>query len=384
MRILTALTYYRPHYSGLTVYAERVARALAQRGHQVTVLTSRFSPRLPATAIEDGVQVLRQGVLLRISKGVIMPGMLVQAWKYARSADVIHLHVPQLDAAPIALIGRLLGKRVVLTYHCDLHLPQGFIHRLANWVSNVANHLTAALAHAIIHSTSDYAAHSPFLKRYLKKVHIIPCPIDMAPASATATEGFLKKIGYQPGQRLIGMTARLASEKGVEYLAQALPAVLQRLPTARVLFVGTYQNVMGEEAYAARLAPLIASLGEHWTFLGNISSEELTAFFRSCEVTVLPSINSTESYGIVQVESMSCGTPVVASALPGIRVPIQQTAMGCLVPPRHPAHLAQAILQVLENPAQFQGNPQELLRQSSAPAVAQAYEKIYTSQGMTE
>ena len=81
----------------------------------------------------------------------------------------------------------------------------------------------------------------------------------------------------------------------------AMPHVLARFPTARVLYMGQYQNVMGEEEYARKLAPMIEALGEHWTFLGNVSDPELVAFFRTCELTVLPSLNSTESFGMVTV-----------------------------------------------------------------------------------
>jgi len=75
MQILIALTYYRPHYSGLTIYVERLARALAAQGHQVTVLTSRYAATLPAQEKLDGVEVRRLPVAMRISKGVIMPSM---------------------------------------------------------------------------------------------------------------------------------------------------------------------------------------------------------------------------------------------------------------------------------------------------------------------
>ena len=111
MRVLIALTYYRPHYSGLTIYSERLAKALAARGHQVTVLTSQFEPDLPEEEIVDGVRVVRMPVLMRLSKGVIMPSIPFRAWKEIQQADVVNLHVPQLDAAPISVISRLLGRR---------------------------------------------------------------------------------------------------------------------------------------------------------------------------------------------------------------------------------------------------------------------------------
>jgi glycosyltransferase involved in cell wall biosynthesis len=298
MRILTTLTYYRPHFSGLTIYAEWLARALVGRGHTVTVLTSRYDPSLPGRELRDGVQVVRPRVLMRVSKGVVMPMMPYWAWVFARQADIIHLHLPQLDAAPIALIARLLGKPVVLTYHCDLRLPSGFIHALANRVSHLANHLSARLANVIVTNTQDYAESSDFLRPYLGKLHAIPPPVELAAASVEDITAFRRKAGIQPGQRLIGMAARLATEKGVEYLVQAMPRILQQHPTARVLHMGQYQNVLGEQAYAQKLAPLIHALGGHWTFLGNLSPVELTAFFQECDLTVLPSLNSTESgYG---------------------------------------------------------------------------------------
>ena len=377
MRILTVLTYYRPHFSGLTIYAERLARALAARGHQVTVLTSRYAPDLPAHAQSDGVQIARLRVLARVSKGVLMPSMLFWAWKYARQADLVHLHLPQLDAAPVAMISRLLGKPVVVTYHCDLRLPAGLIHAVANQVSNLANHLSASLANRIVANSLDYAENSTFLRAYLGKLHAIPPPVELSPVSATEMAAFRQKAGIQPGQRLIGMAARLATEKGVEYLVQAMQRILARYPTARVLYQGQFQNVLGEEAYARKLAPLIEQLGEHWTFLGNLSPVEMSAFFRTCEVTVLPSLNSTESWGMVQVESMSSGTPVVVSDLPGVRMPVKMTGMGRTIPPGDTAALAEAIGEVLDHPEQYRGDAQAIARQFSPNQIAGQYEALF-------
>jgi glycosyltransferase involved in cell wall biosynthesis len=377
MRILTALTYYRPHYSGLTVYSERVARALAERGHQVTVLTSRFNPALPAHEQADGVEIIRPTVWLRISKGVIMPAMPYWAWKLSRQADIVHLHVPQLDAAPIALLARALGKPVVLTYHCDLRLPEGFVNQLANRASDLSNHFTARAASRIVHTTADYAQHSPFLHRYLDKLTTIYTPIELPEIGPEKRAAFRQKHNLQPGQRIIGMAARLATEKGVEYLARAMPLVLERYPQARVLYVGPYQNVVGEAEYSRRVMGLIEPLRQQWDFLGVVSNEEMAAFFQECEVLVLPSLNSTESFGMVQVEAIASGTPVIASDLPGMRVPVQESGAGIIVPPADAPALARAIIAILEQPGNFQGRPERLLQQSSTEAVATAYESLF-------
>jgi glycosyltransferase involved in cell wall biosynthesis len=377
MRILTTLTYYRPHYSGLTIYAERLARALGQRGHQVTVLTSRYDRNLPAREVRDGVQVIRLHVLARVSKGVLMPTMFYWAWVEIRKADLVHLHLPQLDAAYIALICRLLHKPVVVTYHCDLILPKGFIHSIANWVSHLANRMTLGLADQVVVNTMGYAQESAFLSRYLPKMCAIPTPVELAFAAPDDMELIRQKARLDPGQRIIGMVARLAAEKGVEYLVQAMPVVLKSYPSARVLHVGQYQNVLGEEEYALKLAPLIQELGWHWTFLGILPPSELTAFYHLCEVTVLPSTNSTESFGIVQVESMACGTPVVASDIPGVREPVKLTGMGYLAAPADADSLAAAINEVLSHPGNYHGDVEQVKKQFSSQQIAAQYEKLY-------
>lgn len=377
MKVLISLMYYRPHYSGLTIYTERLARALVGRGHQVTVLTSRFDPTLPPNEVRDGVTVIRPRVLMRISKGVIMPTLPYWAWKLIAQADVVNAHAPQPDAAVVTSISRLLGKPMLLTYHCDLRLPTGFIHYLANRGSHLANHISAQLANIIVTNSLDYAENSPFLSRYLDKVHAIPPPIHLESVTENDVEKFRSKYNLLPNQRIIGMAARLATEKGVEYLVEALPQVLKKYPTARVLFAGQHQNVLGEELYAQKLAPLIQNLGNHWAFLGILPPKEWSAFFNLSEVTVLPSINSTESYGMVQVESMTCGTPVVVSDLPGVRQPVKSTGMGLIVPPQDSNNLARALISILDKPNGYNGNIDEITNHYAPETIAMEYEGLF-------
>ena len=97
MKILTVLTYYRPHTSGLTIYVERLAKSLVKLGHEVTVLTSRYDSSLPREEIQEGVRIIRAPVLFRVSKGVIMPTFGWLAWKLVSSHDVVHLQETNPD-----------------------------------------------------------------------------------------------------------------------------------------------------------------------------------------------------------------------------------------------------------------------------------------------
>jgi glycosyltransferase involved in cell wall biosynthesis len=377
MRILIALTYYRPHYSGLTIYVERLARALTERGHQVTILTSRYHPSLAAYETIDGVEIYRLQVALRLSKGVIMPSLPAKAWQLVKKADVINLHTPQLDAALIGVMGKILGKQVVMTYHCDLRLPQGLVHQIANQASHMANHISALAADIIVTNTQDYAENSPFLKHYLSKVQIISPPVELKEVTDQDILEFRQKAKILDNQPVIGMASRLATEKGVEYLLDAMPNILKSYPEARVIFVGQYLGVMGEESYAAKLAPAIQTLNDQWTFLGLLPPREFAAFLAAVDVTVLPSINSTESYGMVQIESMMSKTPVVATDIPGVRQPVRKSGMGIIVPPKDSTALGKAIVSIFQQPGQYQKDIRVLLEQHSPAFVAGQYEELF-------
>jgi len=377
MRVLIALTYYRPHYSGLTIYTERLAKALVRQGHQVTVITSQFSKELVPEEIVEGVRVVRMPVLMRVSKGVIMPSIPFRAWKEIRQADVVNLHVPQLDAAPLAVLARMLGKPVVLTYQCDLQLPGGLVNRLANLVSNIANRISAGMANIIVSTTLDYAENSTFLKPYLEKIRVVSPPVELQHIEDDYIEEVRQKYGITADQPVIGMVARLAAEKGVEYLVSALPEVIKAHPQARVLYAGQHEDVMGEEAYAAMLAPAIEELGERWKFLGLISDAELSAFYRICDAIVVPSTNSTEAFGIVQVEGMICGTPAVASDMPGVRQPVLQTKMGEIFPVGDSTALAEKLIAVLNNPENYQADIEEISQRYSPNTIAADYAALF-------
>ncbi|MCZ6530178.1 MAG: glycosyltransferase family 4 protein, partial [Chloroflexi bacterium] len=333
-------------------------------------------PALPLDEEIDGVRIRRVPVAFRMSKGVVMPRFGLEATRLVRSHDVLSLHLPQFDAAGLAIRGRATHRPTVLTYHCDLQLPKGMVNRAANLTVGLANRIAALFADRIVSSTKDYAENSPFLSRYLEKLRVIPPPVEVPPIDENELSIFRDEHAIGTGP-IIGMVSRLAAEKGVEILLRALPGILERYPQVRVLFAGQNSNVLGESEYAARLAPLLSRFNSQWTFLGVLRPREMAAFFQSCDVTVLPSLNSTESFGLVQIESMICGTPVVASDLPGVRQPVLTTGMGKISPIGDSQALAQTILSVLENPGAFRKEAGEIRSRFEPEHTATAYVQLF-------
>ncbi|MEZ4540011.1 MAG: glycosyltransferase family 4 protein [Chloroflexota bacterium] len=377
MKVLEVLTYYRPWVSGLTIYVERLSRALVEQGHDVTVLTSQYDPSLPRYDVMDGVKIVRIPVALRISKGVLMPDFGPMAWKLSRRSDVLHLHLPQFDAPGLALRGRLLRKPVVLTYHCDLQLPVGLFNKAVDRVVQFQNRVAGRLADVVATYTRDYAIHSPYLSQYVdRKLVIVPPPITLNPVTDAAVRAFREKhaVGDRP---VIGISARLAAEKGVEVLLQALPRVIDAYPDVLVLHAGPHKNILGEEAYAARLRPLFEQFQAHYKLLGTLQGEELTAFYRSLDLLCICSLNSTESFGLVQIEAMRNGVPVAACNLPGVRQPVTMTGMGEVTEVGDAEALAEAIIRILNDRERYVRDP-DLIAASFDPAqTAAEYARVF-------
>jgi glycosyltransferase involved in cell wall biosynthesis len=379
MKILTVLTYYRPHTSGLTIYAERLARAFARRGHEVTVMTTQYDKSLPREETMDGVKVIRVPVAFRLSKGVIAPTFGLVATKLAWQHDVVQMHLPQFDAPGVALRGRLFGKPAVLTYHCDLQLPSGLFNRLVNLVVDFQNNMAGILADHIVTYTRDYADHSPYLSRYASKLTPILPPVELPDPAPGAVRAFADENLVNERRPVIGMAARFASEKGVEVLLDAMPAILAKYPNAQVMFAGQYKDVMGEGAYVARLIPRIREYeaGGHWKFLGILNPQQMAAFYPNLDVITVPSLNSTEAFGLVQIEAMMNGVPSVPSALPGVRQPVLMHGMGRVAQIGDPASLAGAILEVLNEADKYKGDPSEIACQYEPDTIAAEYEQLF-------
>lgn len=379
MKLLIVLTYYRPHTSGLTIYAERLAKAMVRRGHQVTVLTSRYLPELPPDEIQSGVRIVRAPVLFHVSKGVIMPTFGLLANRLVLEHDAIQLHLPQFDAAGIALRGRLLKKPTVITYHCDLLMPPGLLSRTANLAVNMMNNLAALTTHRIVTYTRDYAENSPYLRRYMHKLHVIPPPVELPHATPEDVAAFAVKNNPDNRRPVIGMAARFATEKGVEVLLNALPSILKVYPNAQVQFAGPYQNIMGEERYYQRLSPLIEAYQAkgNWKFVGSLTPQQMATYYPNLDLHVLPSLNSTEAFGLVQIEAMINGVPSLASNLPGVRQPVKLHEMGKIIPIGDSNALAEAALDILGHPQDFRKDPAPILERYRPDTIAAEYENLF-------
>ena len=377
MRILQVLYYYEPYTSGLTIYAARIAREMIARGHEVQIICAQHESSLPKHEVtDDGIDITRLRVAARFDRAVILPTLLPTILRRLDDVDVVHLHLPMAETAAIVLACRLRKKRVVVTHHADLVLDGSLLTRLAARVARVSSVIGGRFANTFVTNTAARARVSPVSRLMRRNLRVIPPPIEVAPVPRDARRAFRdeREWGHAP---VIGFVGRFASEKGIEVLLQSIPLLRMRYENAVVALAGPNTDPRTGERRHGPWDVWLDRYGYAVDELGQLSDDDLARFYTAIDVLVLPSIDWTESFGMVQVEAMLHGTPVVASDLPGVSDPVNLTNGGLLVRPGDANALAIAIAEVLSVPERFQPDQKVIAEHYSLESVADAWEDVY-------
>ncbi|MBV9160396.1 MAG: glycosyltransferase [Pseudonocardiales bacterium] len=335
---------------GQNVHVAELARALGERGHHVTVYTRRDDSALPdrvRTGPGVTVEHVPAGPASSVPKDMLLPYIpefgdhLAQRW-LAEPPDVVHAHFWMSGlAAHRGAHGT--GIPVLQTFHA-----LGIVKRRHQGVSDPSPpsrlRLEAGLARdaaLIVATCSDEVSELAALGVPAQRVAVVPCGVDLdrfTPNGPRATRG---------SQHRILSLGRLVERKGVETTLRALPEV----PGAELVIAGGGDAIA--DAELARLAALAQAYGvrDRVHLVGQISRADVPALLRSADVVV--SVPWYEPFGMVPLEAMACGVPVVASAVGGHLDTVLDGRTGALVPPRDPAALAQRLRELLADPSRL-------------------------------
>ena len=319
------------------------------------------------------MRVVRLAPIGQFSRGMITPAYPYAAAGLIAQHDVVQVHTPFPEALWMAALCRVLRKPLLMTHHADLLMPPGAMNQFIERTAMVMMRQVGRMADAVTSYSNDYANHSRVLRGLGGKVTSVYPPVSIARPDGAAE--WKRELGLD-GRPLIGFAGRWVLEKGFDYLLQAIPLILRDVPSAHLVYAGE-TNVVYEDFFN-RCQPLIEANKEHLTFLGLIRDPvRLANFYAMCDVFALPS--RQEMMGLVQVESLLCGTPLVASDIPGARVVVHETGMGRLAAPRDPAALAEAIVDVLRNPARYQPDEARVRAVFDTQRSLTQYEGLMTS-----
>jgi glycosyltransferase involved in cell wall biosynthesis len=342
MHILHIYKDYPPILGGIENHVRLLAEAQASRGHQVTVLVTNPSGRRTTTMEESGVRVIRAARLVTV---VSTPLSLALPHQLSRMRpDLVHLHFPY----PVGEVSQWVlrrGRATVLTYHSDV-VRQRSIMR---FYRSVLVRVLAGVDAIIIGSPP--MGESSYLQAYRAKLHMIPYGIPLARfreppvteelARLRSTYGDVGDRNRTPGECLLLFVGRLRYYKGLDILIRALPGI-----PARLLVIGIGPM---EEEWKALAKDSGASDKIAW--LGEVPDADLSAFYHLVDLFVLPASHPSEAFGLVQVEAMAAGLPVVCTELgTGTSYVNQHGVTGLVVPPADADALRDAVNRLITDP----------------------------------
>ncbi|RRR73860.1 MAG: glycosyltransferase [Candidatus Viridilinea halotolerans] len=333
MHILHIYKDYPPVVGGIEGHLGLLAEGLVARGHQVTVLMSGQGWRTRRTT-RAGVRVVAAGRLATLASTPLSPALPLLVAQLR--PDLIHLHHPYPPGDAVALLAGG-NTPLVVSYHSDIVRQRRLGMLLAPLVRR-----TLRRAKRIIAASPAYIRSSPFLAPVASRCRVVPYGLPQnafAPADP-ARVAAIKARWPAPRTLFVG---RLRYYKGADRLVRAMTHV-----PGHALFVGADATVR-----ASDLAALAAQLGvaDRVHLLGDQPDAELAAFYHAADVFVLPSVERSEAFGIVQIEAQAAGLPIVCTELgTGTSYITQHGRTGIVVPPDDVPALARALRVLLANP----------------------------------
>ena len=332
MRILQLGKYYEPYVGGIETHLALLADGLASRGVEVEVLVHNRGRRTVRDTVR-GVPITRVGALARMMSTELSPRLVMEL---SRSYDILHLHTPH----PMGMLAYLAARKprhtLVVTHHSDIVRQAGVGAILRPLFSEVMSR-----ADAVIATSRAYLESSRELRPVKDKVQVIPYGIDLTRFSPALRQSEVARaLRAQFGERLILAAGRLIYYKGFEVLLDALRCLRGHL------------LLVGDGPLRAKLVNKAQRLGvkDRVTFLGSIPNDQMGAFYGAASVFALPSTARSEAFGIVQIEALASGLPVVNTALAsGVPYVSVNEQTGLTVEPNNPDQLARALNRILDD-----------------------------------
>jgi glycosyltransferase involved in cell wall biosynthesis len=331
LRIVQVGKYYPPHVGGIETHLQALCGGL-KTSLDVQVFVANDGRR-DEDALVDGVAVHRLGSQFEVAGAPICPTM---PWKIRRArADIVHLHVPN-PAGMLAILASGYRGRLITTWHSDIVRQR----RLAKMFDPIQRRFLAK-CEAIIATSPNYVESSPVLSRLRERTVVIPYGIEAAEFCPPPSE-MLASIRSKRSTPLLIAVGRLVYYKGFEYLIRAMARI-----DATLLLVGDGPLRQPLERLAHELG-----VANRIEFLGEMQPREIVPYYHAADIFVLPSIARSEAFGIVQLEAMACGKPVVNTNLAsGVPFASLDGVTGITVAPANVNALAGAINQLLDDPS---------------------------------
>ena len=330
LRILEVNKAYYPHIGGIETIIRQYAEELGKTGDaEVRVLVCRDGRGSTIHEKMHGVDITRSGSLGTYFSCPLSVSFIRNFRRMSKNADIVHIHVPFPLADAALLLSGFRGK-VVVSWHSDIVKQK----KLMLFYKPFMNYLLKR-ADVILTATEGHVRHSLYLPPYSEKCRVLPYGIVPGDYLSVTRRPFLTEKASDKNCVKVFFTGRLVYYKGVDVLLKAFTKV----KNCELFIAGTGEMGPQLRKYAAE-----HGMKNKIHFLGFLPDEELRQAYADCDIFVLPSVAPSEAFGIVQLEAMVYGKPVINTALPsGVPYVSIHGQTGLTVAPRSPKALAEAI-----------------------------------------
>ncbi len=359
MRILQLGKFY-PIRGGVEKVAYDLTTGLSERNVRCDMMCAASRGASRVITLNDYAKVICCRTWMKAAATMISPSMIFTLRKTCHQYDIIHVHHPDPMACLALLLSGYKGK-VILHWHSDIQKQKLLLKLykpLQRWLLRRADR--------VVGTTPVYLAESPFLHDQQSKTVCLPIGVQPMHPVQKNVETLRKQYA---GKKIVFSLGRLVAYKGYSFLV----AAAKYLSDDYVILIG------GTGALKSELQREIKEFGiqDKVKLLGRISDEDLPAYYGACDVFCLSSVQKTEAFGIVQIEAMSCGKPVIATNIPQSGVPWVNAhgVSGLNVAPGNAEELARAIEAVTKDETTY--------RQYAAGA-ANRYKNLFTQEQMID
>lgn len=324
--------YYPPVRGGIEQSIQRLSEGLANR-YNMKVLVAAGKTG-PGEEEINGVRVIRVRELGRFASTPVASGFISRLKQI--KADIIHFHQPHPTGEIAALIAKPSGKWVS-TYHSDIVRQARALKLYAPLLQKFMNRLDR-----IAPTSPRYMETSDWLKPHVSKCTPIPFGIDHKKFDSTPKiEGKAAELKAKYGRNIALFAGRLRYYKGVNVLILAAA----RIPDMQAVIIGD-----GPLDHELRSLALELGVSGRVHFAGEVDDEGLLAHYHACDVFCLPAIARSEAFGIVQLEAMACGKPVISTELgTGVSYVNKDGVSGLVVEPNNVDTLTAALKKIFDD-----------------------------------
>ena len=338
-RILIVTNFYNP-FNGMGKFIIDLSKILIKNNYNIIILTGKTDKNTKNIERDNGVTIVRSSISFKFSRGYFSIPLIYNFYKIQKKIDIVYFHFPLVEILPLALLTR---KKKILQYHClPAFVAYDFKFIIANFYFSFSVFLSMFFCNKIITFTNDYFFSKISYNLFKSKtIEIFPFI-----KNDNKLENKYDNISKEGKIPTLGFLGRICEEKGIEVIIKSSKILESRNIKHKIYIAGDLKDKRFEINIKKLLQ--LSKDSKSIEFIGKLDNYQKRQFFENIDILLLPSTNSFEAFGLVQLEAMNYGKLVISSELKGVKIPVKLTNNGFICKINNSKDLVNKIIKCIE------------------------------------